>query len=85
MEKLLSIYPQNSELPDMSTQLKSNVIADYFQTQPVLRAWLFGSYARGYLGNKYLDEPFLPILFDTYRLLFPSGYRVFPISQWLLK
>jgi len=22
-------------------------IADYFQTQPVLKAWLFGSYARG--------------------------------------
>ena len=23
------------------------VIADYFRTQPVLKAWLFGSYARG--------------------------------------
>ena len=23
------------------------VIADYFGTQPVLKAWLFGSYARG--------------------------------------
>ena len=25
----------------------SKVIADYFKTQPVLRAWLFGSFARG--------------------------------------
>lgn len=23
-------------------------IADYFKTQPVLKAWLFGSFARGY-------------------------------------
>ena len=23
------------------------IIADYFKTQPVLKAWLFGSYARG--------------------------------------
>ena len=25
----------------------NNVIADYFKTQPVVRAWLFGSFARG--------------------------------------
>ena len=25
----------------------TQVIADYFKTQPVLKAWLFGSYARG--------------------------------------
>jgi predicted nucleotidyltransferase len=25
----------------------SQVIADYFKTQPVLKAWLFGSFARG--------------------------------------
>ena len=31
----------------MSTQTMSQVIADYFKTQPVLKAWLFGSYARG--------------------------------------
>lgn len=31
----------------MSTQNMINVIADYFKTQPVLKAWLFGSYARG--------------------------------------
>ncbi|MBR6963180.1 MAG: nucleotidyltransferase family protein [Prevotella sp.] len=24
-----------------------NMLADYFKTQPVLKAWLFGSFARG--------------------------------------
>ena len=32
---------------NMSTQAMSKVIADYFKTQPVLKAWLFGSFARG--------------------------------------
>ncbi|MBO4801055.1 MAG: nucleotidyltransferase domain-containing protein, partial [Bacteroidaceae bacterium] len=31
----------------MSTQTMSQTIADYFKTQPVLKAWLFGSFARG--------------------------------------
>jgi predicted nucleotidyltransferase len=31
----------------MSTQAMNQVIADYFKTQPVLKAWLFGSFARG--------------------------------------
>ncbi len=31
----------------MSTQAMTQIIADYFKTQPVLKAWLFGSYARG--------------------------------------
>lgn len=31
----------------MSEQTLISIIADYFKTQPVLKAWLFGSYARG--------------------------------------
>ena len=31
----------------MSTQTMIQQIADYFKTQPVLKAWLLGSYARG--------------------------------------
>ncbi len=31
----------------MSTETMTKIIAEYFKTQPVLRAWLFGSYARG--------------------------------------
>lgn len=31
----------------MTTQTMTHIISEYFKTQPVLRAWLFGSYARG--------------------------------------
>ena len=31
----------------MSTQTMTRKIAEYFKTQPVVKAWLFGSYARG--------------------------------------
>ena len=31
----------------MNKETISKLIADYFKTQPVLKAWLFGSYARG--------------------------------------
>ena len=31
----------------MSTQAMTQKIAEYFKTQPVVKAWLFGSYARG--------------------------------------
>ena len=31
----------------MITQMITQTIADYFKTQPVLKAWIFGSFARG--------------------------------------
>ena len=31
----------------MSTQMMNQKIADYFKTQPVVKAWLSGSFARG--------------------------------------
>ena len=31
----------------MTTEMMTQQIADYFKTQPVLKAWLFGSFARG--------------------------------------
>ena len=31
----------------MSTQTMNHAIADYFKTQPVVKAWIFGSFARG--------------------------------------
>ena len=31
----------------MSTKAMQQSIADYFKTQPVMKAWLFGSFARG--------------------------------------
>ena len=35
------------EEKSMSTEAMTKIIADYFKTQPVLKAWLFGSFARG--------------------------------------
>lgn len=31
----------------MSTQAITEILADYFKTKPVLKAWIFGSYSRG--------------------------------------
>ena len=31
----------------MSTEIMTQKIAEYFKTQPVLKAWIFGSYSRG--------------------------------------
>lgn len=31
----------------MSLQTMQDIIAKYFSTQPILKAWLFGSFARG--------------------------------------
>lgn len=31
----------------MNTETMTKQIADYFKTQPVVKAWLFGSFARG--------------------------------------
>lgn len=31
----------------MSTEAMTQQIAEYFKTQPVLKAWIFGSFARG--------------------------------------
>ncbi len=31
----------------MSTQTMQKTIAEYFKNQPVLKAWIFGSFARG--------------------------------------
>ena len=41
---LLSLPPQTPLVMD-AEMIKT--IQDYFKTQPVLKAWLFGSYARG--------------------------------------
>ena len=38
---------ENKSFKHMSTQAMTEIIAEYFKTQPVLKAWLFGSFARG--------------------------------------
>ena len=45
----------------MTTEAMIKVIADYFKTQPVLKAWLFGSFSRGEEGpNSDVDILFVP-------------------------
>ena len=43
----LYLQARTHNKPFMSTQALQQKIADYFKTQPVLKAWLFGSFARG--------------------------------------
>ena len=36
----------------MTTDMIKTTVAEYFKTQPVLKAWLFGSYSRGEQTNE---------------------------------
>ena len=47
IENSLSLPTRNLFITLMSTQMMTQQIAEYFKTQPVLKAWLFGSFARG--------------------------------------
>ena len=51
----------------MRTNTMIKRIAEYFKTQPVLKAWLFGSYARGE-ENAKSDADILVAFDDTERL-----------------
>ena len=46
----------------MSTQTMIELIRNYFKTQPVLKAWLFGSFARG--DENYLSDVDLLVEYD---------------------
>ena len=48
----------------MSTKVMIQLIADYFKTQPVLKAWIFGSFARG----EETEDSDLDILVSTIRM-----------------
>ena len=45
--KLLYLHREYQIEADMSTEAMTKKIAEYFKTQPVLKAWLFGSFSRG--------------------------------------
>ena len=47
----------------MSTEAMTKKIAEYFKTQPVLKAWLFGSYSRG--EETPLSDVDLLVQYDT--------------------
>ena len=46
-KKVCTFAVGNILLRVMSTPQITQTIAEYFKTQPVLKAWLFGSFARG--------------------------------------
>ena len=43
----VSLQAEPDNVTAMSTEMMTQQIAEYFKTQPVLKAWLFGSFARG--------------------------------------
>ena len=58
----------------MSTQVMTRKIAEYFKTQPVLKAWLFGSFARGeQTKNSDVDILILPDKSQHFSLFTLSG------------
>jgi hypothetical protein len=56
----------------MSRDEIRKTVADYFKTQPVLKAWLFGSYARG--EETSLSDVDLLVILDKTK---PIGLKFF--------
>jgi len=58
----------------MTTQSMIQAIAEYFKTQPVLKAWLFGSYSRGEeRPDSDVDILFVPDMSKKFSLLTLGG------------
>ena len=62
----------------MTTGMMTRTIAEYFRTQPVLKAWLFGSYSRGE-QTKYIDVNII-VLLDNVN---PIGIEFFDMCSEL--
>ena len=68
----------------MNTQTMSKAIADYFKTQPVLKAWLFGSFARGEETTKSdVDILFVPDRSGKPFTLFTMGGMYMDLKELL--
>ena len=58
----------------MDKDTMTKLIADYFKTQPVLKAWLFGSFARGeQTPRSDVDILFVPDMSNHFSLLTLGG------------
>ena len=67
----------------MNTQKMTQMIANYFKTQPVLKAWLFGSYARGEeREDSDVDILFVPDMSQHFSL-FTLGGMYMDLKDWL--
>jgi len=68
----------------MSTQTMQQTIADYFKTQPVLKAWLFGSFARGEdTSRSDVDILFVPDRSGKPFTLFTHGGMLMDLQELL--
>jgi len=68
----------------MSTKTMNQVIANYFKTQPVLKAWLFGSFARGEeTPRSDVDILFVPDRSDKPFTLFTHGGMLMDLQELL--
>ena len=58
----------------MCTEVMTKKIAEYFKTQPVLKAWLFGSYSRGEeRPDSDVDILFVPDMSQKFSLFTLGG------------
>ena len=58
----------------MTTEEMTKLIAEYFKTQPVLKAWLFGSFSRGEQTEESdVDILFVPDMSEHFSLLTLGG------------
>lgn len=68
----------------MTTQAMQEIIAEYFKTQPVLKAWLFGSFARGEeTPQSDVDILFVPDYSDKPFTLFTMGGMYMDLKELL--
>ncbi len=68
----------------MRTQSMQQTIAQYFKTQPVLKAWLYGSFARGeQTPQSDVDILFIPDYSGKPFTLFTHGGMVMDLKELL--
>lgn len=68
----------------MGTQAMMRIIANYFKTQPVVKAWLFGSFARGEeTPESDVDILFVPDYFGKPFTLFTHGGMLMDLQELL--
>ena len=68
----------------MTTHAMTEKIAEYFKTQPVLKAWLFGSFARGEeTENSDVDILFVPDYSGKPFTLFTQGGMLMDLRKLL--
>ena len=68
----------------MNTQAMTQQIAEYFKTQPVVKAWLFGSFARGEeTPRSDVDILFVPDRSSKPFTLFTHGGMLMDLQELL--